>query len=84
MAHAYEINQDVHLRARGPQGRVIIEAPKVYTVVQLRPVEADGTVKYHLKSKLENIERIASEDELFLLLTTDDAPTRPVLCNGTK
>ena len=64
MPYAYELNQDVHLRARGPQGRVDSEGPKLYTIVERRPVESDGNLKYRVKSKSGNIERIALEDEL--------------------
>jgi hypothetical protein len=64
MSHAYKLNEDVLHQGQGPQGRAIIEPPKVYTVVQRMPIEADGRIRYRIKSKSENIERIATEDEL--------------------
>jgi len=36
----------------------------MYTIVQLMPIEADGRLKYRIKSKSENIERIVTEDQL--------------------
>jgi len=62
MSHAYELNEDVLHRGQGPQGRVEIEQPKVYTIVQRMPIEADGRLRYRIKS--QNIERVVTEDEL--------------------
>ena len=64
MAHAYHLNEDVLHRGQGPQGRAISELPKVYTIVQYMPIEADGRIRYRIKSKSDDIERIATEDEL--------------------
>jgi hypothetical protein len=62
MAHAYQINEAVLHRGQGPQGRVEVEAPKVYTIVQRMPVEADGRLRYRIRS--DKVERIVTEDEL--------------------
>lgn len=62
MSHAYELNEDVLHRGQGPQGRVEIEQPKVYTIVRRMPIEADGRLRYRIKS--QNIERVVTEDEL--------------------
>jgi hypothetical protein len=62
MTHAYQINEAVLHRGQGPRGRVEVEAPKVYTIVQRMPVEADGRLRYRIKS--DKIERIVTEDEL--------------------
>jgi hypothetical protein len=62
MSHAYKLNEDVLHRGQGPQGRVEIEQPKVYTIVRRMPIEADGRLRYRIKS--ENIERVVTEDEL--------------------
>jgi hypothetical protein len=43
-------------------GRVQVEQPKVYTIVQQMPVEADGRLRYRIKS--EKIERVVTEDQL--------------------
>jgi hypothetical protein len=62
MSHAYQLNAAVLHRGQGPQGRVQIEEPKVYTVIQRMPVESDGRIRYRIKS--DKIERIVTEDEL--------------------
>jgi len=36
----------------------------IYTIVQCMPIEADGRLRYRIKSKSENIERIVTEDQL--------------------
>jgi hypothetical protein len=64
MSHAYGLNEAVLHGSKGPQGRVQVEQPKVYTIVRRMPIEADGCLRYRIKSKSENIERIATEDEL--------------------
>jgi hypothetical protein len=38
--------------------------PMIYTIVQRMPIEADGRLRYRIKSKLENIERVVTEDQL--------------------
>jgi hypothetical protein len=62
MSHAYALNQEVLHRGQGPQGRVQVEEPRVYTVVQCMPIESDGRRRYRIKS--EKIERVVTEDEL--------------------
>jgi hypothetical protein len=41
-----------------------VEKRTVYTVVQLMPIEADGRVRYRIKSESEKIERVVTEDQL--------------------
>jgi len=36
----------------------------IYTIVQRMPIEADGRLRYRIKSKLENIERVVTEEQL--------------------
>jgi hypothetical protein len=62
MPYTYKLNEAVHHRGQGPQGRVQVEQPTVYTIVQRLPVEADGRLRYRIKS--EKIERVVTEDEL--------------------
>ena len=62
MSHAYQLNEAVLHHGQGPQGRVQVEEPKVYTIVRLMPVEADGRLRYRIKS--EQLERVVTEDEL--------------------
>ena len=64
MSYAYKLNQDVRHQPQGPQGRVATDPSVIYTIVQLMPIEADGRLRYRIKSKSENIERIVTEDQL--------------------
>ena len=64
MSYAYKLNAEVLHRGQGPQGRVHVEEPKIYTIVQRLPIEADGRLRYRIKSKSENIERVVTEDQL--------------------
>jgi hypothetical protein len=62
MSHAYQLNDEVLHRAQRPQGRVDADVPKVYTIVQCMPVEADGRLRYRIKS--DKTERVVTEEEL--------------------
>ena len=64
MSYAYKLNQDVRHQLQGPQGRAATDPPMIYTVVQLMPIEADGRLRYRIKSKSEKIERVVTEDQL--------------------
>ena len=64
MSYAYKLNEDVRHQPQGPQGRVATDPPMIYTIVQLMPIETDGRLRYRIKSKFENIERIVTEDQL--------------------
>ena len=64
MSYAYKLNEDVRHQPQGPQGRTAAEPPMMYTIVQLMPIEADGRLRYRIKSKSENIERVVTEDQL--------------------
>ena len=64
MSYAYKLNQDVRHQPQVPQGRVATNPPTIYTIVQLMPVEADGRLRYRIKIKSENIERVVTEDQL--------------------
>ena len=64
MSYAYKLNQDVRHQAQGPQGRATTDSPMIYTIVQRMPIEADGRLRYRIKSKSENIERVVTEDQL--------------------
>jgi hypothetical protein len=64
MSYAYNVNEDVHHQRQGPQGRAATNPPMIYTIVQRMPIEADGRLRYRIKSKSENIERVVTEDEL--------------------
>jgi len=64
MSHAYKLNDDVHHQVQGPQGRMSSEEPTVYTVVQHMPIEADGRIRYRIKSLTEKIERVVTEEQL--------------------
>ena len=62
MSHVYRKNDAVVHRGQGPQGRIQVDEPEIYTVVQCLPVEADGRLRYRIKSK--KFERVVTEDEL--------------------
>jgi hypothetical protein len=64
MSYAYKLNQDVRHQPQGPQGRAAADPPAIYTIVQLMPIEADGRLRYRIRSKSENIERVVTEDQL--------------------
>jgi hypothetical protein len=64
MSYAYKLNEDVHHQPQGPQGRAVANAPMIYTIVQRMPIEADGRLRYRIKSKSDNIERVVTEDQL--------------------
>jgi hypothetical protein len=40
------------------------EEPAVYTVIQHMPIEADGRIRYRIKSQTEKIERVVTEEQL--------------------
>jgi len=67
MSFAYKLNDDVRHKPQGPQGRAEIDPPMIYTIVQLMPIEADGRLRYRIRSKSENIERVVTEDQLSYL-----------------
>jgi hypothetical protein len=64
MSFAYKMNEDVHHQPQGPQGRAATDPQMIYTIVRCMPIEADGRLKYRIKSKSENVERVVTEDQL--------------------
>jgi hypothetical protein len=64
LSHSYKLNEDVRHQPQGPQGRAAIDPPMIYTIVKRMPIEADGLLRYRIKSKSENIERVVTEDQL--------------------
>jgi hypothetical protein len=64
MSYTFKVNEDVRHLPQGPQGRAASDRPTIYTIVQLMPIEADGRLRYRIKSKSENIERVVTEDQL--------------------
>lgn len=64
MSYIYKPKDDVRHLGQGPQGRMTDEKPTVYTVVQQLPIEADGRIRYRIKSQSENFERVVTEDQL--------------------
>ena len=64
MSYAYKPNEEVLHRPQGPQGRAVADPPMIYTIVQCMPIEADGRLRYRIKSKSENVERVVTEDQL--------------------
>jgi len=64
MEHVYHIDDDVFRQLDGPQGRGVVGPSNVYTILALLPVEADGSLRYRIKSKEEIFERIVTEEAL--------------------
>ena len=64
MGYIFSVNDNVHHQTQRPQGRADNGERAVYTVVACLPIEADGRIRYRIKSKIENIERVVTEDEL--------------------
>jgi hypothetical protein len=64
MSYAYKLNEDVQHLPQGPQGRAEADPPRIYTVIRQMPIEADGRIRYRIRSKSENIERVVTEDQL--------------------
>jgi len=64
MEHFYHVNDHVARLFDGPQGREAVAQSNVYTILALLPVEADGRLRYRIKSREENFERIVTEDSL--------------------
>jgi hypothetical protein len=64
MAYAFSINDYVHHRMQRPHGRAVSDERPVYTIIAQLPIEADGVVRYRIKSNTENFERVATEEQL--------------------
>ena len=64
MEHTYHIDDHVLRQIGGPQGREVVQRSNVYTILALLPVEADGRLRYRIKSEQENFQRIVTEDTL--------------------
>ena len=64
MPHIFSPNDNVHHQAQRPQGRADNGEQAVYIVVACLPIEADGRIRYRIKSNTENFERVVTEDEL--------------------
>jgi hypothetical protein len=67
MSYAYKLNEDVRHQPQGPQGRAAIDPAMIYTIVQCMPIEADGRLRYRIKSKSGNVERVVTEEQLSYL-----------------
>jgi hypothetical protein len=64
MAHIFSINDNVHHQAQRPQGRADNGERAIYTIVARLPIEADGRIRYRIRSKTENFERVVTEDQI--------------------
>jgi hypothetical protein len=64
MSPSNKLNDDVQHQRQGPQGRAETDPPMIYTIVQRMPIEADGRLRYRIRSKSDNIERVVTEDQL--------------------
>jgi hypothetical protein len=64
MSHAFSKDDDVRHQAQGPQGRAETNPSNIYTVVARMPVEADGRLRYRIRSNPETVERVVTEHQL--------------------
>lgn len=64
MAHIFSKDDDVFHQHQGPQGRADNIRSNVYTVIARMPIEADGRIRYRIRSKTDNVERVVTEDQL--------------------
>ncbi len=64
MPYLFSVNDNVRHQAQRPQGRIDNGERAAYTVVACLPIEADGRIRYRIKSKTENFERVVTEDQL--------------------
>ena len=66
MPYIFSVNDNVHHQAQRPQGRRRADNGErtIYIVVACLPIEADGRIRYRIKSKTENFERVVTEDQL--------------------
>ena len=64
MPRNYAINDDVHHRQQGPQGRIPVRECSVYTIISFLPIEADGRPRYRIRSKTEKLERVVTEEQI--------------------
>jgi hypothetical protein len=60
MAHSFSMNDNVHHQAQRPQGRADNGKRAIYTIVAHLQIEADGRIRYRIKSKTENFERVVT------------------------
>jgi hypothetical protein len=63
----YAVHEDVVLHPQGPQGRVVPRQRDVYTITARLPIEADGRARYRIRSKVEKVERVVTEEQISLL-----------------
>jgi hypothetical protein len=61
--HMFVKDDDVRHQPQGPR-RANDRQENIYTVIARLPVEMDGRVRYRIRSKTENVERIVTEDQL--------------------
>jgi hypothetical protein len=64
MSQIYKPSSDVRYLAQGPRGRNAVEQTNIYTVIRQMSIEADGRIRYRIKSKVDKIERVVTEEEL--------------------
>jgi len=64
MSYNYAIDDDVLFQFQGPQGRDVPKQQHVYTITARMPIEADGRLRYRIKSKTEKVERVVTEEQI--------------------
>ena len=66
MAQVFPKDEDVYHQHQGPQGDNV--QSNIYTVISRMPIEADMRIRYRIRSKSDNVERIVTEDQLSPIL----------------
>jgi hypothetical protein len=64
MAYNYAIDDNVLLQWQGPQGRDVPKQRNVYRITARLPIEADGRLRYRIKSDTEKVERVVTEEQI--------------------
>jgi hypothetical protein len=68
MAHVFLKDEDVYHQHQGAQGRLDNVRSNIYTVISRMPIEADLRIRYRIRSKSDNVERVVTEDQLSPIL----------------
>ena len=68
MAQVFLKDEDVYHQHQGPQSHSDNVRSNIYTVISRMPIEADMRIRYLIRSKTDNVERVVTEDQLSPIL----------------
>lgn len=63
MTRFYAIDDQVLHQKQGPQREASTDR-EVFTITRCLPIEADGRIRYRIRGRNENFERVVTEEEL--------------------